>query len=137
MRFGRDELIARHGKLQEKIGMQTSVPAMLRVPAQARGDRRSDRYGLPCHAVASRAKIRLAATPDTLEKFRLAYDRPDVKYALICKGDTARKSGSICRPPTGRAQPAAPGPSFTAFHTLMQAILAKNAGEPLNKPCHG
>ena len=30
----------------------------------------------------------MPCTPDTLEKFRLAYDRPDVKYALIYKGAT-------------------------------------------------
>jgi 4-amino-4-deoxy-L-arabinose transferase-like glycosyltransferase len=88
MRFGRDELIARHRKLQETIGVR-DVSWQLCQYQRSQGIEgliATDYFAMPWLPGVGQYGVYCSA--DTLEGFRLAYDRPDVKYALIYKDHT-------------------------------------------------
>jgi hypothetical protein len=84
----RDDLIARHRRLQEHIGMSDVNEHLYEYQRRQgiEGLIATDYLAMPWLPELSEHGLR--CTADTLESFRLVYDKADVKYALLYKGHT-------------------------------------------------
>ena len=87
MHVRREDLVARHRKLQETIGIPRSIVRSINTAQRGLDGLIATDYYLALPWLPGLAEYGLRGAAATPEAFRLAYDRPDVKYALVYKNN--------------------------------------------------